>query len=407
MNTTAADISPAVLQQMQEPETADIIKNYAGKSAADWLLAARKYPNLPAKLIAAQIETAKKAKKKLPSWAAHKNIFYPSKLALEQCSSEITARYKAQLIAGQTITDLTGGLGIDSWFMSQGKTSLNYVEPQESLCRLTRHNFGVLKADFELHIFNTTAESYLQNTANYTDITYIDPSRRSASGGRLYSLSDCMPDVIKLQPIILQKTGQLLIKVSPLLDIKQSLALLPQARQVWVVSVAGEVKELLFLLTNDEPPIEVPVTAALLHDHQGPQEFTFTLAQEARSVRPLSLPQKYLYLPDAALLKAGAFRWLAQRFGLAALHQHTHIYTSNQYEAGFPGRILSLQAILNNKKDVKKAFPDRKALVVSKNYPATPEQLTRKFGLQTGGNEYLIAAKSLNDQLLLLKATSV
>lgn len=406
MAPSSGNITESLLEKMMQPEVSERIKNYinTNKSAADWMLASRKYPNLPAQFMATQIEVAKKVRKKLPLWSAHEHVFYPSKLAVEQCSSELTARYKAGLVRGQSITDLTGGLGVDSWFMTGGKALLQYVEPQEDLCLLVKHNFAELCADFDLKIYNTTAEEWLQSHQQKTAIAYIDPSRRSEGGSRLYSLADCMPDVVKLQNDILKKANQLLIKVSPLLDIKQSLTLLPQTHHVWVISVAGEVKELLFLLKNETPPTDVPVTAVLLHNQHEPQECTFTFKEEAEAERPLSLPLQYLYLPDAALLKAGAFKYLARRFGVSALHANTHLYTSDNCLTDFPGRVLKVERLLGNKKEVKKAFPDKKALIVSRNYPATPEQLAQKYGLQTGGKDYLVAATTLKNRPILLKA---
>ena len=354
-------------------------------------LSAGKRPDLPAAYLAGQIDALQKIRTKVPSWY-RPGLHFPPALSLEQASSEATARFKAGLIEGRTMADLSGGMGIDSFFLAQRFESATHVEPNAELSALTRHNFDVLRVKNTRFVVDTS-EDFLQKTADPFDLLYLDPSRRHEQKGKVIRLEDCSPNILSIKTLALEKSRGLLLKTAPLLDIRLAAGQLETVRQIWVLASGPDCREVLYLLGHE--PVEVdliPIHAVQLHKDGPPQTFAFTYQAEKNAAAPLSLPQQYLYEPNAAILKAGAFRSFAEQYGLHKLHPNTHLYTSGQFVSGLPARSFVIEALCKyDRKAVAAHVPGSKAHVSTRNFPDKAELVRKKLGLHDGGEFYVFA----------------
>jgi 16S rRNA G966 N2-methylase RsmD len=347
--------------------------------------------DLPAKSIAEQIAGRRKAKKKLPMWYNTRGIVYPPSLNLEQSSSQATAAFKSKFLKEvthqKTITDLTGGFGVDSFFFSKEFELVTYVEPNAELLAMVQHNQEQLHS-VNIQHHNTKAEEFL-STSERTGIFYLDPARRDANAKKIFKLSDCTPDITQLLTRLFANAEWIVLKASPLLDIQQGLRELPHVKTVIALAVENEMKELLFLAEsgfNESPEI---VVIDLDSDGEVKSKFTFTHAAEATAQAVFSEPLRYLYEPNVSLLKAGAFKLIAQLFNLNKLAPNTHLYTSQTLMNDFPGRTFLIEQLNPTDKQLKECLPDNRAHVAIRNYPLTAQQLMKKLKLQEGGDQFV------------------
>jgi 16S rRNA G966 N2-methylase RsmD len=358
---------------------------------------------VPSSIIAEQISGRKKAKTKLPLYYKSGGIVYPLGLNLEQSSSEETAVFKAKTLNSilgkdKILADLTGGFGIDSFFFSTAFQKVYYIEPNASLLSFARHNHESLQAK-NIEYRNSTCEEFLQTHTEKLDCAFVDPSRRNKSNQKVFKLSECEPNVPFLLSAIFEKTDCLLIKTSPLLDIQQGIKQLKHVEKVWIVSVDNECKELLFLCRSgfvDEPKI----IATNLRTDQLP--FEFSLPEEKESIAKFSEPLTYLYEPNASILKAGAFKFVGEKFLLFKLHTSTHLYTSQDLIQNFPGRVFKvIRPVKSDPKTLKEVFSEGKANVITRNYPLSPEELKKKTKLKDGGELYLLGFSGQKEKYLV------
>lgn len=350
-------------------------------------------------LLLIQIAGRQTAEKKIPSWYAEEDIIYPSHLSLEQSSSELTARYKASLVtSANTFADLTGGMGVDFSFMSPHFLNAIYVEQNKELCHIAQHNFGVLGLK-NVSIRCSGAEEFLKEIAPL-DFIYLDPSRRDNSGRKVFRIEDCNPDLLEIKPLLLEKSVRVMVKYSPMLDISLAVKSLGCVSTIYVVSVDNECKELLFVLSKmvvDEPPLFMAVN---LKKAGGGESFSFTMSQEQNAVIPFAGdPGRYLYEPNASILKAGAYKSVVEAYNLQKLHLNSHLYTSDEFVADFPGRIFEVETFfVPNKKNIKNFFQEtKKTNITVRNFPMTVAEIRHKTGLQDGGDTYLFAT-TLSDE---------
>ena len=351
-----------------------------------------------------QIEGRERTADKLPTFASIPDWWYPVRLSCEQCSSELTARYKASLLSPlalgegkeERFLDLTGGYGVDTYFLSEQFTHTDYVEQNEELCRIAAHNFAlsqkskVERQKLSIAIHNTTAEDFLLSSpcgeAGW-GLIFLDPARRDSHGSKVFRLEDCTPNVVELLPTLLAHSKRLLIKLSPMLDLTQAVTSLSQVNwDIHIVAIKNEVKEVL-LLSGGTGQITTINLA------QKDQAFVFTREEEQHcglDIRDGKLAN-YLYEPNAAILKAGAYKLVAQRFGLHKLDVNTHLYTSRQFIENFPGRVWCI----TEKQNLKQAN------VLTRNYPLTPEQLKKKLHLRDGGTAFVIGCRVAGKPTLL------
>lgn len=402
-------------------------------SVEELALQRKRYPHLSDeefRFMLQQVEGRQRTKEKLPTFATINDWWYPVRLSCEQCSSEITAKYKAELIKGlhfDTLIDLTAGYGVDTYFMSQSTIHAHYIERNYDLCQIAEHNFRLTPTNIQVH--NTTTEEFLESETNieYPALFFIDPARRGKGGNKVFLLEDCEPNVISLIPTLLVKAQAVLIKLSPMLDITAALRALTNALhtrdihcEVHVVAVQNEVKEVLLFFYNvryhsvttpkgyrgdTEPLIHaVNLIPTDNHTHYHEEVFTFTTAEEKQAQPNLYSPKNvdvtqentYIYEPNAAIIKAGAFKLIAQRVQLLKMAQHTHLYLSHQRIDNFPGRVW--QIITTNIKDIK----DLRANIMTRNYPLTPEQLRKKLKLKDSDTYTIIGARLADKPTLFL-----
>ncbi|WP_020599093.1 THUMP-like domain-containing protein [Spirosoma panaciterrae] len=381
----------------------------ANRTADVRSLLLRTHPaNLDIRKLAAQISARQKARDKLPTWYANEALVFPPSLSVEQASSERTAHYKASLVQGKRLVDLTGGMGVDTWAFAQRVDEVLYVEQQADLAELAAHNLPLLNAT-NVQVVQGDGLTILDKPEFLTssaDWVYIDPHRRNEQGGKVVQLEDCEPDLSKSATIssLFEHTRQILVKASPLLDIHLAVRQLAgMVNEVHIVAVQGEVKEILFVLSHPSATRQTGfIKAVNLTSHES-IKFTFNEQEERDADVLLGDPQTYLYEPNAAVLKAGAFRLIGQRFGLLKVAPHSHLYTSPTLVRDFPGRIFKLQSILKpDAKLLRQVVPDGKANLTVRNFPQTVAELRKKLSLREGGSIYILATTLQNGDKRLL-----
>jgi 16S rRNA G966 N2-methylase RsmD len=386
-----------------QKEVQDFIFGHEQEDEKKLVLKHRVIHEVPSSVIAEQITGRRKAKVKLPLYYNTQNIVYPPGLNLEQSSSEKTALFKAKTLnsalgANKTIADLTGGFGIDSFFLSRVCKNVMYTEPNNSLLQFAKHNHDLLGATNIQHQ-NSTAEEFLKSFAGKVDCFFIDPSRRNKASQKVFKLSDCEPDVPALLSDIFQKSECVLIKTSPLLDIKQGIKELKQVECVWIVSVDNECKELLFFCRKG---FEGEAKMIAVNLQEGHNDFGFSVTEEKNIVSKFSEPLTYLYEPNSSILKAGAFKSIGEKYSLYKMHPSTHLYTSKDLIQNFPGRIFKIiRSVKPDTKILKETFPESKANVITRNYPLTAEELKKKTKLKDGGELYLLGFSGQNEKYLV------
>ena len=372
---------------------------------SDLALKMERYPILNAGLVLKQLAGFQAIEHKIPSWYGRSDLSFPSSLPLEQCSSEVTALYKAKIVSEladiHSLADLTGGFGVDCCFMSRGLDRVLYVERQPELCEVAEHNFKVLGLP-QIQVRQGDGwDAILELSANLKkkpfDLIFIDPARRNTKGEKVVALSDCEPDITQIKDLLLANANYVLVKLSPMLDISLALKSLPETIAVHVVSVNGECKELLFLLK--EKGFEPEIHCVNLRSAGSDQFFIFKKsAEQSAKCSYTENPGTYLYEPNVSLLKAGAFSLLSQSFNLFKLHPNSHLYTSDQLCMDFPGRVFQVESVFQFhskewKEQLKNVF---KANITVRNFPNTVNEIRKKTGLREGGDIYLFAT-TLND----------
>ncbi len=347
-----------------------------------------------------QIQARQLLRKKVPSWADNDDLLFPAHLSIEQCSSEAAARYKASLLQGQAFADLTGGLGIDTYFIRQGFGQADYVERQTELCDLARHNFEVLKANVE--VWNETAEDYLSR-CEPKDCIFIDPARRDEHGRKTVSIADCTPDVAALQESLLEKASTVLVKLSPMLDIGKALEELRHVKAVHVVSVANECKELDVVMERGFEGTTEVVCVNLL-TAQPTVRFTLEEERDCRALLADDVLQ-YLYEPNPAVMKAGCFKLLTERYGVLKLHKNSNLYTSIQKIVGFPGRIFEVEGCAPYNKKVRQGLLSgvEKANIAVRNFPLSVAELRKALKIGDGDETYLFATTLRGERRVVVK----
>ena len=335
-----------------------------------------------------QVEGRERTVDKLPSFAAIDDWWYPVRISCEQCSSELTARYKKEILSTldsrlSTMADLTGGYGVDTYFLSERFEKADYVEQNSELCRIVEHNFCLQSSAIsrQISVHNTSAEDFLQTAEEY-DLIFLDPARRDSQGGKVFRLEDCTPNVVSLLPQLeehLSPQGRLMLKLSPMLDITQAVTVLSTLSwDVHVVAVKNEVKEVLLLSGG-----KGTITAIDLDKPD--QAFVFRREEEQLlTLTSCHSPFDYLYEPNAAILKAGGYKLVAERFGLEKADTNTHLYFSDRLVEDFPGRVWKIAEPVASTKN---------ANVLVRNYPLTAEQLKKKLHLRDGGTAYAIGCR--------------
>lgn len=352
--------------------------------------------------IVEQLEAKKKSELKLPTWFKTANIYYPNKLNIEQTSSEITAAYKASLVTGESLIDLTGGFGVDSFYFAKHFEHVTHCEINSNLSEIVTHNlkeFGIQN----VATIQGDGIKYLQKNNNNYDCIYVDPSRRNDVKAKVFLLKDCLPNIPENLDVLFQHTDKILIKTSPILDVKSAIRELNFTKEVHIVAVKNEVKELLFLLEKEFlGTIEVKTINNTIKCSQN-----FDFKHNTNITSTYSLPKKYIYEPNAAILKSGGFNEITQQYNVSKLQQHSHLYTSDVL-IDFPGRIFKMKNNISpGRKLLKKLIPEGKANITTRNFPQTVAEIRKKTKLKDGGSNYLFFTTDCNDKHVVLVCEKV
>ena len=387
-------MNTSILQQNIQ----DFINKNSGVSIAKLALQKNPFPEVEWISILNQIEAKSKAKDKLPTWFSTENIIYPSKVSVEQTSSEKTAAYKASLISGESLIDLTGGFGVDDYYFSKKFKDVEHCEINEELSKIVKHNFEQLQVK-NCTFYADDSENILKESNQKWDWIYIDPSRRNDAKGKVFMLKDCLPNVPESLDFYFEKSNAILIKTAPLLDISAGLSELKFVKNIHIIALENEVKELLFEIHNQYLGEITIKTANILKDKT--ETFEFILGDET-NLPFYHLPQKFLYEPNSAIMKSGGFDEVSIFFNINKLHKHSHLYTSDEL-IDFPGRTFEIEKVISyGKNDMKTELSNKQANITTRNFPDTVENIRQKWKIKNGGNLYCFFTTDKNDSKIVL-----
>ncbi|WP_353127427.1 class I SAM-dependent methyltransferase [Parapedobacter pyrenivorans] len=387
-------LTPEVQHYLLEHELAEPVQVALRKSP---------FATVSAAELAQQLDARQRCRKKLPLWHDTPGIYYPEKLAVEQASSQATATHKCNLVPkGTRMIDLTGGFGVDTFFFAERAKTVIHCEKNTELSTIAQHNAITLGAQ-NIDFVTSDGLVYLQGYPDDAfDIVYIDPSRRVAQR-KVFRLEDCVPDVVGEQYRLLQKAKRVVIKSAPLLDIASALLVLQRVSEVHIVSINNECKELLFVL--DRECIETPlIIATALKKGNTAARFVFRTSEEKDAVADFGYPTGYLYEPDAALLKSGAFKLIGQHYGLKKLHRHTHLYTSTVRCDNFIGKTFQITEVMRYA-DFKKNHVSAQGNVSTRNFPLKADALRKQHRIREDENCHLFFCTGTDELLLVIFAS--
>lgn len=367
------------------------------------VLLSSRFPKVDMPFAIRQIHGKQKIKSKVPVFYNSESVIYPAQLSLEQSSSESTAQYKSSICNGDSLVDLTGGFGVDCFFMSEQFKQVTYVEHQKELCELALHNFRVFNRN-QIQVIHSETEKFLEDM-DHVDWIYIDPARRNPNGKKVVVLSDCEPDVSVLYPLLLIKATRVMMKLSPMMDISAAIRDLPNTDEIHIISVENECKEVLLIL-NQTVRNNIKVKTINFGKNKDNQLFEYYLDDESNAEITISSKvDKYLYEPNAAIMKSGAFKLIGNRFQIHKLNKNTHLYTSNELFTEFPGRIFEVtgqQGI--SKKELKNlVLRIPKANISIRNFPLSVDEIRKKLTIRDGGDVYLFACTIGDEQKVIIE----
>lgn len=374
-----------------------------GKSISKLALQKNPFPEVNWITILNQIEAKTKAKDKLPNWFSAENIIYPSKISIEQTSSEKTASYKASVVSGDSLIDLTGGFGVDDYYFSKKIKNVAHCEINLELSAVVKHNFEQLNVP-NITCYAGDSLDSLNSLNTRWDWIYIDPSRRNDAKGKVFLLKDCLPNVPENLDFYFNNSDAILIKTAPLLDISAGLSELQHVKAIHIIAVENEVKELLWELHASFFGNTTIKTINLTKDKT--DTFDFILNEDSKFPN-FSLPQKYLYEPNSAIMKSGGFDEVGSFYNLNKLHKHSHLYTSADL-ISFPGRIFQIQnSFPYNKTEMKSFLENTQANITTRNFPDSVESIRKKWKIKDGGNLYCFFTTDENNDKIVLICTKI
>ena len=391
-------MNPAILH----PNVQQFISDHLNTDISKLIFKGSPFDNVSIQELATQIVSKKKSEKKLPTWFQTENIYYPPKVNIEQTSSEVTAKYKSSIISGDSLIDITGGYGIDAYFFAQKCKEVTHCELNTKLSTIVNSNYQQLKIS-NIQMFSGNGIDFLKETPKIFDWIYIDPSRRNDVNNKVFLLKDCLPNIPENLDFLFSKSDNVLIKNSPILDISKTIEELNFVKEIHIIAINNEVKELLFILEkNYENEI---IIKTINYQKNNIQLFDFQYNTKKNST--FSEPKKYIYEPNSAILKAGAFHEISNQLNIEKLHQHSHLYTSENL-IEFPGRTFLVENICSyNKKEIRKYLPENKANITTRNFPETVAQIRKKTKIKDGGSQYLFFTTLKNDNLKVLICSQV
>ncbi|AZA63083.1 methyltransferase [Chryseobacterium indoltheticum] len=340
--------------------------------------------------IVQQIKGRQVAQKKFP-FLLQDGIIFPPQLNLEQSSSEKTALYKSEILKGEKFIDLTSGFGIDAYYLSKNFKKITLVEQNKELLDIVKHNWSIL--DKKGSFINEKLEDFLTENNENFDVIYLDPARRDQNKNKVFLLEDLSPNILEIQDQLLFISEQVIIKLSPLIDLKYLISVLKNISKIEIIAVRNDVKEIVVFLSKN---YSGEIMCNCVNLESGEKDFSFEINAEKNAQAEYAEPQQFIYIPNNTILKAGIFNLISSEFNLKKLHPNTHLYTSDVKISDFPGRILEMKVI--DSKEIKKK---EQFNLISKNYPLKPEEIKKKYQLKDGGNQYLIFTQSKKGKIIL------
>lgn len=354
------------------------------------LLKKSPFPEVSMQEIVQQIKGKQVSQKKFP-FLLQDGIVFPPQLNLEQSSSEKTALYKSEILKGEKFIDLTSGFGIDAYYLSKNFKEITLVEQNKELLDIVKHNWNILgkKANF----INEKLEDFIRENNQNFDVIYLDPARRDQNKNKVFLLEDLSPNILEIQDQLLFISEQVIIKLSPLIDLKYLISVLKNISKIEIIAVRNDVKEIVVFLSKN---YSGEIMCNCVNLESGEKDFSFEINAEKNAQAEYAEPQQFIYIPNNTILKAGIFNLISSEFKLKKLHPNTHFYTSDVKISDFPGRVLEMKVI--DSKDIKKK---EQFNLISKNYPLKPEEIKKKYKLKDGGNQYLIFTQSKKGKIIL------
>ncbi len=387
------------LCRMEKNATYKFASEHLNDNIDKLLLKRETYPDIDMSVAVTQIQARRTIKEKLPQWYANNDLRYPSKLSTEQCSSETTATYKATLLRGNSLCDLTGGLGVDCVAFSKLAKKVDYFERFPEYCMAAEHNFATLQCN-NITIHNCDFREELNNIE--ADTLYLDPARRGSNAQRLFSLNDYEPNVIELKKELLERCKRLIIKVSPMADITAICKDFPEINEIHIVSVKNECKEILLVIDNNSSAIKI-VTLNFDQNSRA-QRVEFTHPDNTTTSYALN-PLTFLYEPNVSIMKSGAFNQLARLYTVLPLSRNSHLYTADNRVENFPGRRFQIVSTHNFTskwaKNARRLFP--KANITVRNFPLSVAELRKNTKIGEGGDIYLFATTTSQNEKIIIE----
>ena len=367
------------------------------------ILRSHSFKDIDVKKLAAQIQARQKALKKLPEWSAQLKLIFPPALSVEQSSSEATAIFKASLVKGNTLIDITGGMGVDCFYMSSKFQTATYFELQKEVADTASYNFEVLGSE-KITVRNADSLATIEQENLKADWIYTDPARRDNNKDKVVRLADCTPDVVANLELLQNSAPDILLKTSPLLDIDLAVKELKNVKAVYIIGYDQECKELLFHINREHKTERFELKVRILNTlGNAEQILDFDKTEEQTLQIEHSYPLGYLYEPHAAVLKSGAFKVLGQRFGVSKLAPSSHLYTSQNRVENFPGRTFEIVGHCKpDGKEIQKIIGQNKANLTLRNFPAKIQDLRKKWRLNEGGEFYLFATTLFDDKKIVV-----
>lgn len=378
-------------QKFSRPEVVDFLEQHFHTDLPEVLLKKSPFADISIQELAQQLKGRKIAEKKFP-FLLKENIVFPPHLNLEQSSSKNTAKHKSELLKGEKFLDLTAGFGIDAYFLSQNFQQITLVERDENLIKIVEHNWEILgrKAKF----ISEPLEDFIEKTEEKFDVIYLDPARRSLEKRKVFLLEDLSPNILEIQDRLLNLGTTIITKLSPMIDLTYLVSVVKNLFKIEIIAVKNEVKEVVIHQNKNLKTEEISVHCINLETED--ESFNYMIGEEKNAVPKYADFQKYLYIPNNALLKSGAFNLVSQKFDLFKLHQNTQLFTSENLIKNFPGRVLEMKSV--SSKEIKSG---EQWNIISKNYPLTVAEIQKKYKIKQGGNRYLIFTKSVSGKIIL------
>ena len=354
------------------------------------LLKKSPFPEVSMQEIVQQIKGKQVAEKKFP-FLQKDGIIFPPQLNMEQSSSEKTALYKSQILKGKKFIDLTSGFGIDAYYLSQNFEDITLIEQNTELLEIVEHNWNTLEK--KARFINQKLEDFLNENQENFDTIYLDPARRDQNKNKVFLLEDLSPNILEIQEKLLSISDQVVIKLSPLIDLKYLILVLPGIFRLDIIALKNDVKEVVVFLSGEN---KKGIICNCINLDSEESDFSFIFGEEENTQSEYAEPEKFIYIPNHSILKAGTFNLISEKFGIKKLHPNTHLYTSAERISEFPGRVFEMEVI-----DSKKIKKKGQFNIISKNYPLKPEEIKKKYGLKDGGNDYLIFTQSKKGKIIL------